>query len=480
MINSKISHQAATMRRPFGFKGRAFLIRLNQRLFRPIYNYDRWQAMAISAVSKTCCWMSPLETPAFVSAPLTTKEKRLVALAGSRLLDTLPEEPFDRLTRFAAKFLHVPVVLLSLIDHDRQFLKSQCGLPSALADNRQFPLSHSICKHVVETGAPLIIADARLDPLIKTNLSVRDFGVVAYAGIPLIDRDGYRLGSFCAIDSQPRNWTAEEIEFLTGIAAQAMTEIELRNKTREMGRDLTSVRQLQRERESAAQLTVRDLRFPLGSMLLCLEMLPRLGTFNGDQNESLSLCLRSGQMLRSILEDLLDVAAIEKNGVEALCYDLIHPAALGDLAISQITAFAKEKTIRVERILSLELPQIRVDEHKIVRLLANALDILIKNTRCGGTVRLSAALSELPAREIVFIISEEEGRIQQRTTNKPSDQTDFRTTEMRNDGGNELVLAYCRTIAEAHGGSISVQVTEGQKRIFKVSLPTVAPHPQRP
>lgn len=76
---------------------------------------------------------------------------------------------------------------------------------------RQTPLTHSFCQHAVLSGEPVIVHDARQHPVLKDNPAV-PLGVVAYAGIPLVTPDGLVLGSFCAIDTKPREWTPEQIE----------------------------------------------------------------------------------------------------------------------------------------------------------------------------------------------------------------------------------------------------------------------------
>jgi len=154
-------------------------------------------------------------------------EARLEALRRTMLLDSPPEEAFDRLTRLATTVLRVPVALVSLVDGDRQFFKSQCGLTEPLASTRQTPLTDSFCKHAVGSGEPLVVPDARRDPRFENNLAVSD-GVIAYAGIPLITSDGHALGTFCVVDGQPHAWTEEEIGILRILATSAMCEIELR------------------------------------------------------------------------------------------------------------------------------------------------------------------------------------------------------------------------------------------------------------
>jgi PAS domain S-box-containing protein len=153
---------------------------------------------------------------------------RLEALRLTGLMDSLPEPSFDRLTRMTSRLLRAPVVLVSLVDDRRQFFKSAVGLPEPWATTRQTPLSHSFCQHVVITGRPLIIHDARSDARVAGNRAIPDLGVIAYLGIPLMTIEGEVLGSFCAIDGEPRDWAVDEVETMTDLAASVATEIELR------------------------------------------------------------------------------------------------------------------------------------------------------------------------------------------------------------------------------------------------------------
>jgi formate hydrogenlyase transcriptional activator len=159
--------------------------------------------------------------------------ERLAALQGTSLLDSPPEEAFDRLTRLATTLLRVPVALVSLVDVDRQFFKSCVGLPEPLASLRQTPLTHSFCKHVVASGEPLIVADIR-DSEFKDHPSVFGIGEIAYIGIPLTTTEGHALGSFCVADIVPRKWTEEEIQILRSLASSVMTEIATRRMAQEL------------------------------------------------------------------------------------------------------------------------------------------------------------------------------------------------------------------------------------------------------
>ncbi len=163
--------------------------------------------------------------------------ERLRALAESGLLDSEPEESFDRVTNLATRILKVPVALVSLVTDSRQFFKSACGLPEPWASQRETPLSHSFCQHVVGAGVPLVINDAREHPLVMDNLAVKDLSVVAYLGVPILDRKENVLGAFCAIHHEPHEWTQDEISTMTTLAKVVTSEISLRERIAAEQRD---------------------------------------------------------------------------------------------------------------------------------------------------------------------------------------------------------------------------------------------------
>jgi two-component system, cell cycle sensor histidine kinase and response regulator CckA len=161
---------------------------------------------------------------------LLLRPDRLAALRQTALLDTPPEEGFDRLTRMAARLLGAPTALISLVTDERQFFKSTIGLPEPWATRRSAPLSFSFCSTVAGTGEPLVVEDARRHPLLRHSQALRELGWVSYAGVPLISRDGHVLGSFCVVDRMPRLWSERDIALLQDLAASVVTEIELRRE----------------------------------------------------------------------------------------------------------------------------------------------------------------------------------------------------------------------------------------------------------
>lgn len=124
--------------------------------------------------------------------------------------------------------LNVPVALVSLVTADTQVFPGMVGLPEPWATARCTPLSHSFCQYVVAGAEPLIIEDARAHPWVRDNRAVPELGVVAYAGMPLTDGAGVVLGSLCAIDTDVRHWSADEVAALADLAHACSMELRLR------------------------------------------------------------------------------------------------------------------------------------------------------------------------------------------------------------------------------------------------------------
>ncbi|ADV65735.1 GAF domain-containing protein [Deinococcus maricopensis] len=158
-------------------------------------------------------------------APLPPDESaRLLDLARYQVLDTPPEELFDRITRLTARLFRTPVAAINFVAVDRQWAKSYVGLPGPEADR-----SHSFCAWTVLQDQPLVVPDAQLDPRFETNPMVQgDPHIRLYAGAPLCTPGGHRIGTLCVTDVAPRTLTDEDLQNLQDLAAFTVTELELR------------------------------------------------------------------------------------------------------------------------------------------------------------------------------------------------------------------------------------------------------------
>ena len=149
---------------------------------------------------------------------------RLASLNSLRVLDSEPEAQFDAITKLASSLAGCPISLISLVDDDRQWFKSNYGI-----DEFETPREISFCGHAIESDEVFIVEDARDDERFHDNpLCLSSPHVIFYAGIPLKLSDGFNIGTLCVIDHKPKKLNATQIEQLEILAHQVVNLLELR------------------------------------------------------------------------------------------------------------------------------------------------------------------------------------------------------------------------------------------------------------
>ena len=158
-------------------------------------------------------------------APLPSDEAaRLRALLEYDILDSPNEAAFDRITQMVGEILHIPIVLVSFVDRERQWFKSRFGL-----DATESPRDSAFCAHTILGDGPLVVPDAKLDPrFCDSPLVVGAPHIRFYAGIPLRAASGHKLGTLCAICLEPRQLEAREVDLMVRFAAVVSDELALR------------------------------------------------------------------------------------------------------------------------------------------------------------------------------------------------------------------------------------------------------------
>jgi signal transduction histidine kinase len=402
-----------------------------------------------------------LTTVNFLQAVLNPA--RLAALRRLGLLDSPAEEAFDRLGALAARLLHAPVALVSLVDDDRQFFKSCLGLPEPWNHWRDTPLSHSFCKHVVATSEPLIISDATVDPLFRENLAIRDLGVVAYLGIPLRTTGSHVLGSFCVIDSKPREWTDDEIATVTVLADCVMTEIELRS---EIARREAAEKELRHTNEalrSFGELLSHDMRAPLRHILSFSNVLREsLGaTLEPDDRHCLEAIANSSRDATAMVEGLEALASVVRRPLEHTQVDL---TALAQSVVKQLQASDPHPaTVSIE-----ENMQAFGDPALLRLLLSNLIGNAWKFSGRVGAPRVDIGQLNQNGASVFFIrdngigFSEEE--------KQALFTTKTRLPSARGFAGSGLGLHTVKRIIERHEGRIWADAKPREGAVFYFTL----------
>ncbi|MFD1560493.1 sensor domain-containing diguanylate cyclase [Paraburkholderia silviterrae] len=147
--------------------------------------------------------------------------ERVETLRSCHILDTLPEDRFDRITRLARRLFNVPIAAVTLVDSERQWFKSHPGL-----DASETPRNISFCGHAILSDDLFFVSDASADVRFADNPLVTGApNIRFYAGCPLSVPNQMRLGTLCLIDSAPRSFGDEERAVLRDLADMAEEEI---------------------------------------------------------------------------------------------------------------------------------------------------------------------------------------------------------------------------------------------------------------
>ncbi|MBW4460982.1 MAG: PAS domain-containing protein [Nodosilinea sp. WJT8-NPBG4] len=174
-------------------------------------------------------------------APLPANEaERLEVLRSLSILDTAPEDTLDDLTRLASQICNTPIALVSLIDDDRQWFKSNVGLPVT-----ETPRDIAFCSHAILQPTLFSVPDASIDERFSDNpLVTSEPHIRFYAGAPLITSEGAAIGTLCVLDQEPRRLSAEQTESLKIISRQVARQIEQRRDLASLARISLDIHQI--------------------------------------------------------------------------------------------------------------------------------------------------------------------------------------------------------------------------------------------
>jgi hypothetical protein len=172
------------------------------------------------------------------AAPRPTNDvQRLDALRAYDILDTAPEAAFDAITELAANICDVPIALVTLVDEDRQWFKSNCGL----SGTESTPRNVAFCAYAIMSSELFEVPDAALDPRFAHNPLVTGEPFIRfYAGVPLIDPQGMALGTLCVIDRKPRLLTRAQRTTLERSAQAIAGLIAMRTRRSQADAELLS------------------------------------------------------------------------------------------------------------------------------------------------------------------------------------------------------------------------------------------------
>lgn len=198
------------------------------------------------------------------------EKARQAAVESYQLIDTLPEKSYDDITSIAAFICDTPIALITMLDYDRNFLKSHYGVAF-----KESPRKISFCTHAIQSNEEIfIIKDSRKDNRFRDNpLVTGDVKAIFYAGVPLIDKNKHALGTLCVFDHKPRILNAKQKKALIALAHQVVNLFELRKQNFENKKLQENLIKKNDLLKDFAGVVSHDMKMPLANIITTSDLL---------------------------------------------------------------------------------------------------------------------------------------------------------------------------------------------------------------
>ena len=398
------------------------------------------------------------------SAPIPENEaRRLERLDLYRILDTPPEDAFDRITRIVAETIGVPIALVSLIDRDRQWFKSKYGL-----DAPETPRQIAFCAHAILGDETFVVEDASKDTRFSDNpLVVSDPSIRFYAGAPLKTSEGLNLGTLCAIDRRPRQLSASHRQLLEDLAHLVVDEMELRLALRKAMNEAAEEIRLRTMHDEFVATVSHELRTPLTSIRGSLGLLESgvAGDLPERARNMVTIANRNATKLLTLINDLLDIKKMDAGRLE---FDFTTVAVKEFLAetCEGLQGFAVDNDVSLELVCN-GLPNIVADPARLRQALVNLISNAVKVSPPQGTVTIKAETRE---DSVCFEVTDRGPGIPEAFQSRLFErfaQADGPTKAK----GTGLGLAISKAIVEAHNGSVGFITAPDQGTTFHITIP---------
>lgn len=235
--------------------------------------------------------------------PLNEK-KRLRKVKSYSLLGTLPEESYDDITSLIASVCNAPISLVTLLDADRNFLKSHHGVPF-----NESPRDLSFCGHaILEENDLFVVEDSRQDPRFKDNPIVKEHQAIFYAGAPLRTPDGFPLGTLCIFDTKPRTLTPRQKKIIVSMAKQVVNLFELHKNNKKLTYARKALLNRNKDLKQFANAVSHDLKSPLANITSLARLLKEEYHIKFDEtgNKYIDYIEESSETLKSYIDGMLE------------------------------------------------------------------------------------------------------------------------------------------------------------------------------
>lgn len=385
-----------------------------------------------------------------------TDHRRAEELKKYSILDTLPEEDYDNITRIASQICNTKVSLISLLDENRQWFKSHHG-----TDLKETPIEHSFGRHAIEDKDEMyIVTDARVDEEFKNNPLVKgETNIVFYAGVPLTSENGIPLGTLCVIDETPKKLSDSQISTLKALAKQVINLLKLRKNQVELENSMCSLKSKNEELERFAYIAAHDIKSPLNNILSLSSMIAssKGDSLDDETLEMVGYIEDSSQKLIDLVNGLLEYSKADnylKTEREELPVSQFKNDILNfylDHDKSKIKFNSKPDVLFTNKI---ALQQI------LLNLIGNSIKYNDKET-----TKIVINITENPD-EYLFEVSDNGPGIPE-SHQKKIFNIFHSVNDTNDDSGHGIGLATVKKLVTSLGGSIEVHSKEGEGATFK-------------
>lgn len=401
------------------------------------------------------------------AAPLPVNEaQRLERLRKYGILDTPPEEAFDRIVRLAASILDVPMAVISLVDDERQWFKAKVGI-----DVPETTREIAFCAHAILRDDVLVVNDATKNPLFSDNPMVTgEAHIRFYAGAPLTTHDGFNLGTVCAIDRRPRTITAEQEALLRDLGALVIDQLELRAAGRLALAEVEERIRIDAFKTAFISTVNHELRTPLTSIIGAVELIASgaAGEVSEGVADLLTIAERNSAVLLRLINDLLDSAKMVEGNLKLE----LGNVELGPLIRESIENLGQYCAVQAVKIsFGGGSALVRADRVRLAQVMNNLLSNAVKFSPKGAAVEV--ILSANFGQAEVSVVDRAGGipaSIQPQIFQK------FVQAERGSVArpGTGLGLSIAKAIIERHGGEIGFETQAGVGTRFFFTLPVIS------
>ncbi|AWI24757.1 sensor histidine kinase [Flavobacterium pallidum] len=386
---------------------------------------------------------------------------RLKALKEYSILDTLPEEEYDDITKLASQICDTNISTISLIDEKRQWFKSKVGL-----DANETSRDAAFCAHaIINPHEIFTVKDSRLDERFYDNpLVIGEPHVVFYTGIPLVSPEGLALGTLCVIDDKPKELNEEQLKALKALSNQVVSLFELRKSKMLLEKFAKDLVNRNKELEKFAHVAAHDIKSPLNnisglSQILIADYAEKL---DDEAKLYLSMLDESSNTLRNLVDGILeysrgDAVLVGKRTVFEL-HELVHET---------ISLLDPQEDYEFK--ITFENQKIYTNRTALQQILLN---LIANSIKYNNKEKISIAIDFEEADEFYhFRVKDNGNGIRKEDQKRIFDIFEVLATEDRfGKRGSGIGLSTVKKMVEGLGGTIAVESEIGKGTEFSFTL----------